>query len=423
MAEDAFIPYSRPFVNEGDISAVGEVLRSGWWTTGPQVREFEERFADYCGARYAVAVNSCTAGLHVALAALDVAQGDCVVVPTYTFAATAEVATYMGAIPVLLDIEPGTLNIDPAQIEALLTALAEERPGDALRRAIADGCLPEGVARYAAGGAQAGQARALVPVHFAGQACDMDPIMSSAAQHGVPIVEDAAHAVESTYKGRKIGSIGAATTFSFYATKNLSTGEGGMVVTDDEVLADRMRRLSLHGISRDAWKRYTATGTWRYDIVEPGFKYNLTDVAACLGLRQLDRIGEMRARRLEIVQAYSGALDGIDGVSLPAHLTEGEHAWHLYVVRIDPGASGTTRDVLIDALRARGIGTSVHFIPLHMHSYYRQRFGFELGDYPVAEAAFEGVLSLPLYPSLSDDEVARVIRAFRECIPSASSRC
>jgi len=414
MPRDEPIPFSRPWVADEDLERVTQVLRSGWWTTGPMVREFEQKFAEYVGAPYAVAVNSCTAALHVALVAAGVGRGDIVVTTTWTFAATAEVVAYLGAIPILLDVDSRTLNINPSQIQVLCDCLADEEPQLSLRDAVSEGALPPGTLRAIPEAATITDVKAIIPVHYAGWLCDMQQIMSVADEYGIPVIEDAAHAVETTDGFGHAGSFGRVGAFSFYATKNLSTGEGGMVTTDDQALADRMRSLSLHGISRDAWKRYTAAGTWRYDIQEPGFKYNMTDIAAALGIGQLGRIDDLHMRRQAIVERYSELLLNVPGVVTPSRPDAGIHAWHLYVLRVKSSIGSSNRDALIEQLREQGIGTSVHFIPLHLHSYYRGRFGYQLGDFPVADRAFDEVLSLPLYPSLTDEETERVAVAVRE---------
>lgn len=407
---DDFIPFSRPSLTDCEVESVGAVLRSGWWTTGRRVAEFEARFAEYVDARYAVAVNSCTAGLHVALAALGVGPGDGVVTTTYTFVASAEVALYVGAHPLLLDIDETTLCIDPQQVETLLAVLAGNDWKALLSEAVSAGLLPRGCARYLTLDSCPAP-RALIPVHFAGRAADMGAIMCSARKYGIPVVEDAAHAVESRWRGRKVGSIGDATAFSFYATKNLSTGEGGMVTTDDERLAEQMRRLSLHGISKDAWSRYDAKGSWYYEVLEQGYKYNMTDLAAALGLCQLQRIDTMAARRATIARKYSEHLGSLDSLIVPDCDVEGDRAWHLYTVRLRLDKLSIDRAQFIARLSEKGIGASVHFIPLHLHPFYRDRYGFEAGDFPIAEAVFAGCISLPLYPDLTDSEVVRVCDA------------
>jgi len=367
-----FIPFYRPFTDERDVREVAGSIRSGWLTTGPKVRALEERIAQRVGARHGVAVNSCTAALHLALAALGIGPGDEVVTSPYTFAATGEAILYLGARPVLADIDARTLNLDP----------------EAAARAITR------------------RTRALVPVHIAGLPCDLKALRALARR--VPIVEDAAHAIGASIGRRPIGAISEMTCFSFYATKNLTTGEGGMVTLDDRRLADRLRRLSLHGLTRDAWKRYTRAGTWRYDVVELGFKYNMTDVAAAIGLAQLSRFDRMQRRRLRIAERYHRRLAGEEAFELPATVRGMTHAWHLYILRLAPEVLRIGRDELIEILRDRGVGTSVHFQPLHLHSYYRRTFGYRPGDFPVTERESARALSLPLYPGLSDGDVDRI---------------
>ncbi len=373
-----FIPFYKPLTDARDVHEVAESIRSGWLTTGPKVRSLEERIARRVGARHGVAVNSCTAALHLALAALGIGPGDEVVTSPYTFAATGEAILYLGARPVLADIDARTLNLDPEAAERAITR----------------------------------RTRALIPVHIAGLPCDLKALRAVARR--IPIVEDAAHAIGASIGRRPIGAISEMTCFSFYATKNLTTGEGGMVTLDDRRLADRLRRLSLHGLTRDAWKRYTRAGTWRYDVVELGFKYNMTDVAAAIGLAQLSRFDAMQRRRLRIVERYDRALAGEAAFERPATVRGTTHAWHLYILRLAPGVLRLGRDELIEILRERGIGTSVHFQPLHLHSYYRRTFGYRPGDFPVTERESARALSLPLYPGLSDGEVDRIIDTLLE---------
>lgn len=405
-AGDSFIPFSRPSVTEAEIVGVERVVRSGWWTTGPEVRAFEEEFARYIGASCAVAVNSCTAGLHVALQACGIKPQAPVFLPAMTFAATSEVALYLDAAPVFLDSEPDTGNLDAFQFEAVIDALASDSRGGALR----SDALCEGT-RKMLRTANLDLPGAVMPVHFAGQACRMNLLEPAAASVGMSLIEDAAHAVETTFGDRKVGTFGAASAFSFYATKNLSTGEGGMVTTDDEDLAQRMRRLTLHGISRDAWKRYTAQGSWQYEVVEMGFKYNMTDIAAALGRAQLARVEAMATRRRQIAAIYDERLGRIEQVSLPTDLQMGRHAWHLYVIRLNLSQLTLDRAEFIERLRDLGIGASVHFIPLHRHPLYRDRFGLKPDDFPIAESIFQRSVSLPIYPDLSDEEVGRVCDA------------
>ncbi len=382
------VPFAFPDVTEAEVAAVTDVLRSGWLTTGSRAREFEERFASAVQSPFAVAVNSCTAALHLALEAAGVGADDLVYVPTYTFAASGEVVRYLGGRPVLVDVDPLTLNIDVDALRAQITQdLAQGR----------------------------GRPRAVVPVHFSGVPCDMVAIWQLAREFDLAVVEDAAHAFPAARSGTVVGEmpddVRGAVCFSFYATKTITTAEGGMVVTPHEDLADRMRSMSLHGLSRQAWTRYTAGGSWRYDIVAPGYKYNLTDVAAAMGLVQLERATTMRDRRAEIAAQYHAAFAELP-LQLPSEPEGVDSAWHLYVIRTEAGA----RDELIAALTARGIGTSVHFIPLHLHSYYRETFGYQPEDLPVAAAEFERVVSLPIWSAMDEAAVSRVVQAVRESV-------
>lgn len=383
-----FLPYHRPSIGRHEIDAVVETLESGWLTTGPRTRQFESAFAEAVGARHAIAVNSCTAALHLALDAAGVSPGDEVIVPTMTFAATAEVVTYFGATPVLVDCQRDTWNIDPLGIERALTP----------------------------------KTKAIVPVHYAGQPCDMAEIMAIGRRAGVKVIEDAAHALPASYRGEPVGRIGDATCFSFYATKTLSTGEGGMITTEDDAAAERMRMMALHGISKDAWKRYTAEGSWYYEILHPGFKYNLTDVAAALGVEQLKRQDEFLAARTAIARRYTEAFADVSGLRCPVAQADRGHAWHLYVVEVDEERFGLSRNDFIEALRAAGIGTSVHFIPLHLHPYYRDRFGFAGADFPRAFDAYQRIVSLPIYPAMSEQDIEDVIEAVHAVSESARNR-
>ncbi len=377
LSEQEPIPFYRPTVSEREIAEVVDTLRSGWLTMGPKTLRFEQAFAERVGAAHAVAVNSATAGLHLGLNAMDMQPGDEVLVPTITFAATGATVVHAGATPVLVDCEPDTMNIDVA---------------DAERK-----CGP--------------RTRAIVPVHLAGHPCEMDAIADLARRRGIRVMEDAAHALPAAYRGRTIGSISELTVFSFYATKNMTTGEGGMVVTGDGELADRIRLRRLHGMSRDAWKRYRADGNWRYDVAYPGFKYNTTDVAAAMGLVQLDRLSDLQARRLAIVERYQSALADCAEIELPACRQHVDHAWHLFAVRMHHERLRIHRDEVIAELNAAGIGTSVHFIPLHVHSYYREKLGYNDETLPEATRQWERMISLPLYPGLSDADVDRVVGA------------
>ena len=380
-----FVPFFRPSLGREEEEAVLSVLRSGWLTTGDVTARFEEDFARYTGARHALAVSSATAGLHLALEALGVAPGSVVITTPYTFAATAEVIRYLGADPLFVDVSEETMNIDPDAVEA---ALAE--------------C-----------GRSGRVVSALLPVHVAGLPCDMDSLGSMARRYGVPVVEDAAHAFPVLSGGRFVGGLGDAGVYSFYATKTITTGEGGMLVTDRDDVARRARIMRLHGIDRDVWNRYTAPGaSWKYDVVEPGFKYNMTDISAAIGRVQLRRARDFLARRAAIASRYREAFADLDFIRLPQ--APESHAWHLFILRIREEKLSVDRDAFAEELSRRGIGVSVHFIPLHIMSYYRDRYGYTPQSFPRAMECYRTSLSIPLSPALSDEEVERVIRAVRE---------
>lgn len=373
------MPFHQPSIGEDEIGAVVDTLRSGWLTTGPKVERFQREFAAAVQARHAVALNSATAALHLALEAVGVGAGDEVIIPTYTFTATGEVVTYLGARPVLSDCRSDTLNVDVATIESQLTP----------------------------------RTKAIVPVHIAGQVCDMEPILDLARSRRLFVIEDAAHALPSSYKGRPVGTIGDITAFSFYATKTITTGEGGMVTTDRDDYAARIKQMSLHGMSGDAWNRYSARGHWYYEVVEFGFKYNMTDVAAALGLCQLEKLGAFHRRREQIARTYSDAFSDLDTCFVPRDAGLGTHAWHLYILELNLAALRASRNDVLDRLRERGVGTSVHFMPLHLHPVYQRRYGYQPGQFPVSEGVFGRACSLPIYPGMTDAEVAHVIDAVR----------
>jgi dTDP-4-amino-4,6-dideoxygalactose transaminase len=380
-----FLPFARPDISEAEIAAVTQALRSGWVTTGPKTREFEQAFTDYLGGNglQSIAVNSATAGLHLALEALGIGPGDEVIAPTLTFTATVEVVRYLGADPVLVDVDPVTLNIDPDAIRAAITP----------------------------------RTKAIMPVHYAGLACRMDEILAIAHEHGLKVVEDAAHALPTTWKGQLVGQLQSdVTVFSFYANKTITTGEGGMAVTRHPALAERMRVMRLHGMSRDAFDRFSATTpAWYYEIVAPGFKYNMTDVAAAMGVEQLARLPQFVQRRQHLAARYQAQLAGLPLV-LPADAPAGDaHAWHLYVVRLAPGARAG-RDEIIQALSDRGIGTSVHYVPLHRQPYWRDRYQLTPARFAHAEAAYQCMLSLPLFTAMHDTDQDRVIGALHELL-------
>ena len=380
-----FLPFAAPLLGDEEIEEVVHCLRSGWLTTGHKVKQFEREFGEFIGAKHALAVNSCTAALHLALEAVGVGPGDEVITTPMTFTATAAVIEHLGARPVFADCTAQTLNIDPAEIQRRLSP----------------------------------RTKAILPVHFAGQACDMDAIAEVARGAGVPVIEDAAHAIPTRYKGRMVGTLSDVTCFSFYATKNVTTGEGGMVVTDRDDIMERMRLMHLHGMSRDAWKRYTQNGSWSYEILAPGFKYNLTDIAAAIGIHQLRKCHAFHRRRLGIADQYDAAFAGLPGVSIPRVQDRESHGWHLYVIQIDPERLTIGRDAFIDQLIARNIGVSVHFIPLHVHPYYRERYALQPSDFPNAWAAYERIVSLPIYAKMTDDDVRHVIDAVREIAQEA----
>ena len=377
---EKFLPFHVPFIEEGEVQAVADVLKSGWITTGSKVTEFEGAFARFVGARHALAVSSCTAALHLSLDAIHLGKGDEVLIPTLTFTATAEVVTYFGAKPVLVDCVPDYFNVD---IEGMARALT-------------------------------GRTRAVIPVHFAGHPCPIDSVLDFATSKHMAVIEDAAHALPAKYKGRDIGTWSPLTAFSFYATKTVTTGEGGMVTTDDDALAERIRLMRLHGMSHDAWKRYGPEGSWQYEVLEAGYKYNLTDMQAALGLVQLAKCDAMWQRRAVIAAKYSAALCELDAYRTPVVASDVQHAWHLYVILIEPGVLKIHRDQVIKELRHRGIGTGVHFIPLHLHPYYQRVWGYRPGQFPVAESYFERCISLPIYPGMADGDIDRVIENLQD---------
>ncbi len=375
-----FLPFHRASIDEQDIESVVRVLRSGWLTTGSEVRQFEGAFARYVGARNAVALSSCTAALHLALAAIGLQEGDEVILPTMTFSSTSEVVLYFKARPILVDCQANSFQADPMAIERAITS----------------------------------RTRAIIAVHFAGIPADIEAILDIARRHKLIVIEDAAHALPTRYKGKMIGTFGDITCFSFYATKTITTGEGGMMTTENAEVADRVRMLSQHGISKDAYKRYTAEGSWRYEILDVGYKYNMTDIQAALGLAQLAKSDVLRAKRDRVAGVYTAALSSLDAYETPAVPVDVQHAWHLYVLKVNPDALSISRDRVIEELKERGIGTSVHFIPLHTHPYYQQKLGYRTGQFPHAENHFERAISLPLFPGMTNDDTERVVEALHD---------
>lgn len=393
------VPYFRPDIDEVTIERVVTALRSGWLTTGQLTREFERRFANAVGAEHAVALNSATAALHLALEAAGVRRGDVVLVPTMTFAATAEVVRYFDATPVFVDVNPATLNIDVGALGETLRALAAGQQIAGVQPPF-------------------GPIRAIMPVDYGGLPADLPAVRAASSEFGARMIEDAAHAfpagIRTVCGFTPVGAISDVTCFSFYANKTITTGEGGMATTNDAALAERMRLMSLHGMSKDAWKRFTASGSWYYEIVAPGFKYNLTDIASAIGLGQLERAQEFRDRRAAIAAEYTAAFRNLDAIELLAVPVDREHAWHLFVLKLRLDALRIDRARFIDEMRQRGVQCSVHWLPLHMQPYYRETYGYEPGLFPNAHAAWPRLVSLPLFPAMRPDESAHVVAAVRD---------
>ncbi|PYP46500.1 MAG: UDP-4-amino-4,6-dideoxy-N-acetyl-beta-L-altrosamine transaminase [Gemmatimonadetes bacterium] len=376
-----FLPFATPLIGEEEIQEVVDTLRSTWITTGPKAKRFEQEFAAYLGAPGALALSSCTAGLHTALVTLGIGPGAEVVTTPMTFAASVNVIEHVGARPVLVDVEPDTLNLDPGLVAAALTP----------------------------------RTRAILPVHYAGHPAALDPIGDIARPGGLAVIEDAAHALPAKYKGRPIGSGANPVAFSFYPTKNMTTAEGGML-TGDAALLERARTVSLHGMTRDAWSRYDRGGQWFYEVVLPGFKYNMTDIQAALGMWQLRKLAAFQERRRAVVRLYTEAFAGQDALEVPVERSDVEHAWHLYVLRLREEALRIDRNVFIDELKQRNIGTSVHFIPIHLHPYYRDKYGYRPESFPVALTNYRRMLSLPLSARVSDADAADVISAVLDIV-------
>src|SRR6266487_2434998 len=377
-----FLPFALPHITQAEIDEVVDTLRSGWLTTGPKTKRFEREFAGRVNAPFAVAVNSATAAMHLALDAIGLQPGDEVIVPVYTFTSTAGVIHYFNARPVFVDIDPVTCKLDPAQLEKHITP----------------------------------RTRAIMVVHIAGLPAEMDAIGALAKTYNLSVIEDAAHAFPAKYRGQMIGTISDFTAFSFYATKTLATGEGGMLTTANPEFAERASMMALHGISRDAWKRYSAEGSWYYEVLQAGYKYNMTDIAAALGLHQLARSQWLLERRRSIAQRYTEAFSQWPEVEPPPNPAHVEHAWHLYLLRLRPERLTITRDAFIQALTKANIGTSVHFIPLHLHPFYRDTYHLQVEDFPAALHAYQRVISLPIYPGMADEDVEDVIAAIEQII-------
>ncbi len=390
MSEQFFIPFHRPEIGEDEIDEVVRTLRSGWLTTGVRTEQFQNEFQSYIGARHVLAVNSGTAALHLALTGLKIGPGDEVITTPLTFCATVNVILHVGATPVLADIQPNG-NIDP--------------------QSVADRITP--------------RTRAIIPVHFAGAPCDMDAIWSLARKHELFVIEDAAHAAGTHYRGHHVGaecSQSDATAFSFYATKNITTGEGGMIVSKQDALAVRIKILTLHGISKDAWNRYREEGSWYYEVLENGFKYNLTDVQAAIGIHQLRKLERYVRERTRYAEIYSQELGDLPELELPAPVKDGRHSWHLYVVRLNLDLLTINRGQFIEELRKRKIGASVHFIPIPLHPFFNEWAHLGHNQCPAALQMYPRMISLPLYPSMSEEELRTVISAVREIVEKFSKQ-
>jgi len=377
-----FLPPFKPMIGNEEIDEVIDTLKSDWITAGPKTHRFEEMFKEYIGCKHAITVNSCTAALHLSLVANKIGKGDEVITSPFTFAATADVIEHQNATPVFIDIDRETYNIDPAKIEKKITE----------------------------------KTKAIIPVHYAGHPCEMDDILRIARKNNLIVIEDAAHAIGAVYKNKKIGSIGDITCFSFYATKNLTTAEGGMVTTNNTKVAEKIRILRLHGISKDAWKRYSSEGSWYYEILYPGYKDNMTDIQASIGICQLKKFAKMQKRREEISKRYREEFEDMPEIIIPTVRKYVRHAWHLYPIQLRTELLRIDRNKFIEALKAENIGTSVHFIPIHLHPYYRNRYGFKRGDFPIAESVYDHEISLPIYPKMTNKDVEDVIAGVKKIV-------
>ncbi len=372
---NSFIPFHRPYITDDEINEVTEAVKSGWWTAGPKTLKFENEFKSFIGTKNSLAVNSWTAAAHLSLEAIGLKAGDEVIVPSVTFTASAEIVCYFKAKPVIVDVQRDTYNIDPVEIEKAVTE----------------------------------KTKAIIPVHYGGQPCDMDEIIDIAEKNKLYIIEDAAHALPSFYKGRIIGQLSDVTCFSFYATKTLATGEGGMICTDNEEIAKRCSIMRLHGINNDAWKRYTEEGSWYYEVIAPGFKYNFTDIQAGLGLAQLKKVNEMQAKRKEIFDLYNEGFKDNELIRLYNIKEDRISSHHLYPVELNIDGIKISRSRFIDELKEKGIGASVHFIPLYRHPYYQKTFNLKLEDYPVSESIYPGLITLPIWPGMKISQIEQVI--------------
>lgn len=379
------IPFHKPIFPSDLNTILKESTDNGWVTTGPKVKDFERQLCIYFQSEHVIAVNSGTAALHLALAASSIGIGDKFIVPTYTFVASVEVGEYLGAEPILVDSDPNSFNLNLDYVEKILSQ-------DKNR-----------------------EIKAIIPVHFGGQAVNIKKLNQLADHYGLFVLEDSAHALETVSNSGKVGDTKYAAAFSFYANKNITTGgEGGALATNDSILADKVRKLSLHGMSKDSWKRFETGGKWAYDVSELGYKYNMTDIAASFGLEQLTHIDNWHKRRLDIVKRYNDGMSDLEGLILPKHTSGDVHAWHLYVIRIIPEMWKINRNELIEKINEKGIGTSVHYIPVHMHSYYQKKYGYKPEDFPVAKNLSETVITLPLYPKMTDDQTQYVVSVLND---------
>jgi perosamine synthetase len=380
-----FLLFHKPFLSEEEVDEIVDTVRSGWLSMGPKTLRFESEFNSYIGSKKSIAVSSWTAAGHLTLEAFGLKAGDEVIVPTMTFPATAEIVCYFGAKPVIVDVSKDTLNISLKEVEKAITP----------------------------------KTKAIIPVHYGGQPCDMDEILELAKKYGLKVLEDAAHSLPATYKGKKIGTISDVTCFSFYATKTLSTGEGGMICTNDDELAERCSIMRLHGINRDAWKRYSESGSWYYEVVAPGFKYNFTDLQASLGLPQLKKVDNMWESRIKIAARYTEALKDLEAIELHTIKSDRESSWHLFPIRLHLEKLNKTRAQIIEELRKNNIGVGVHFMPVHQHLYYSETFNLKDDDFPVASSIFPRLLSLPIYPGMNEENVDRVISVLTDVLNRA----
>lgn len=371
----SYIHFAQPFFGKEEKQEVLKALDSGWVTLGPRVKMFEEKFAKYIGVKHAIAVSSCTAALQLSVIAAGISEGDEVIISPFTFVANANVLVQQGAVPVFADIDPKTFNMDPEKVEEKITK----------------------------------RTRAIMPVHYAGQPVDMDKIMRIAKSYKLKVIEDAAHATGTEYKGKKIGALGNLACFSFHPIKNMSTGDGGMITTKDDKYAEKLMMLRLHGMSKDAWKRHSKAGSWKYDIVYPGYKYNMTDIQAALGMHQLDRLDQFIRIRQNYAKIYDEAFSKIPEITIPYVEKDIRHARNLYTIMVDDRKLGITRDDLVEELKQANIGASVYFIPLHYFTYYKKNLKYKKGDFPIAERIYQKIISLPMYPKMKAADIKYII--------------